>query len=777
MDENNLKEVRKLAAIMFTDMVGYSALTQKNEALALELLKSHNELLRPVVSRFGGREIKTIGDAFLIEFASALETISCAVEMQRTLHNYNATAPVGRNIQIRIGIHVGDVIHREGDVFGDGVNIAARIEPLAPSGGICISEDVFRQIHNKTETEFIRLGKKNLKNIQIAAAIYKIVLPWEQSESGVIAQLTFKFGKRNLRRATIFALMALIIGILFVFRKSFSVVAANPDMTVSSLQNPFADITYPALSKDGRWVALAGRDPDGRYDVYLANTTGGAPRRVTSDTREYISSVDISPDDNSIAYDRYYKDTVREIWTAPTLGGTSRLLVEGGYYPHWRPDGRRIAYVRTTEQKGELRTLALWSVDPSGRDNRLEFVDSTKWIGSVSFSYAPDGNSVAWLRSFGENPNNYEEIVVRNLASGKEHQLTHDKTRLDEICWTSRDVIVFSSKRGGSTNLWFVPLSGGTPVQLTRGPGPDLGVKVSLDGERLVYMQRSVVGYLGVLNVDRGDIRQVTYEDRLALDPAISPDGKSIVYVAPSGDVVFANETDIYVIDRDGSNQRRITGGGLITRNPLWSPDGKWIAYDGWGGPVDSLAQSGVYLVASNGQRAPKRLTDGGVNKWLDSNTIIIKRNLRSWLIHLAGSPTRRFFQDSCSIGEISDQFISYWDNRKEHRGPWILPRHILESSPDDSIEILKSSVRYQRYPKEINYIQSQNGRGLYTWKADGSIWEMKFPEGSSRQLKGILPREVLNWPKCMSYQRNELAFVRPREVSKLLMIEKPFKE
>src|SRR6266403_5860517 len=109
---------------MFTDMVGYTALSQRNEPLALELLEEHRRILRSIFPRFNGTEIKTIGDAFLVEFQSALEAAQCALEIQRTLAKRNADAPAERQIQVRIGVHIGDVVHRGGDVYGDGVNIA-----------------------------------------------------------------------------------------------------------------------------------------------------------------------------------------------------------------------------------------------------------------------------------------------------------------------------------------------------------------------------------------------------------------------------------------------------------------------------------------------------------------------------------------------------------------------------------------------------------------------------------------------------------------------------
>jgi TolB-like protein/Tfp pilus assembly protein PilF len=167
---------RRLAAIMFTDIVGYSALTQQNETLTLELLEEHRKLLRPFFSQYGGHEIKTMADGFLVEFASALEAVSCAIEIQKAMRARNLASPTKRRLEIRIGIHVGDVVHRENDVLGDGVNIAARLQPLAEPGGICISEDVARLIRNKIDEPLIELGKRELKNIQEPINTYKIAL-------------------------------------------------------------------------------------------------------------------------------------------------------------------------------------------------------------------------------------------------------------------------------------------------------------------------------------------------------------------------------------------------------------------------------------------------------------------------------------------------------------------------------------------------------------------------------------------------------------------------
>lgn len=169
---------RRLSAIMFTDIVGYSALTGRDEMLAMELLQEHHGLLRPVFTRHGGVEVKTIGDSFMVEFPSVVNAVSAAIDMQQTLADRNHGVEKQRHIVVRIGVHVGDVIIREHDVFGDGVNIASRIEPLAEAGGICVSEDVARQIRNKIAFPVSELGSAQLKGIDLPMKVYRIQLPW-----------------------------------------------------------------------------------------------------------------------------------------------------------------------------------------------------------------------------------------------------------------------------------------------------------------------------------------------------------------------------------------------------------------------------------------------------------------------------------------------------------------------------------------------------------------------------------------------------------------------
>ena len=164
---------------MFTDMVGYSAITHQNEELALRLLDEHRSLIRPILEEHQGREIQTIGDAFFIEFASALSAVRCAIDMQEKLWEHRSDVPGAPvRMKIRVGIHLGDVEITAEDVLGDGVNIASRIEPLAEPGGICISEDVVRQVRKKIPYPLHSMGKPALKNISDPIEVFRVELPW-----------------------------------------------------------------------------------------------------------------------------------------------------------------------------------------------------------------------------------------------------------------------------------------------------------------------------------------------------------------------------------------------------------------------------------------------------------------------------------------------------------------------------------------------------------------------------------------------------------------------
>ena len=168
---------RRLAAILAADVAGYSRLIGEDEEGTLARLKSHRrELLDVKIAEHTGRIVKTTGDGMLIEFASIVDGVRCAVAIQRGMAERNAEIPKDKRIELRVGLHFGDIVIEADDIFGDGVNIAARLEGVAEPGSVCISDDAFRQVRGKVDVAFDDLGEKQLKNIASPVRVYGLRL-------------------------------------------------------------------------------------------------------------------------------------------------------------------------------------------------------------------------------------------------------------------------------------------------------------------------------------------------------------------------------------------------------------------------------------------------------------------------------------------------------------------------------------------------------------------------------------------------------------------------
>ena len=171
-----MSETRKLAAILVADVVGYSRLAGADEDRTLARLRGlRSDLIDPAIAAHHGRIVKRTGDGSIVEFRSVVDAVRCAIEMQNGLIERNPGVPDDRRIEFRVGIHVGDVVEEsDGDLMGDGVNVAARLEGIAAPGAICLSEDAYRQVRDKIKETFVDLGDHSLKNIARPVRVYSI---------------------------------------------------------------------------------------------------------------------------------------------------------------------------------------------------------------------------------------------------------------------------------------------------------------------------------------------------------------------------------------------------------------------------------------------------------------------------------------------------------------------------------------------------------------------------------------------------------------------------
>src|SRR5204862_2106549 len=186
-----MSQSRQLAAIMFTDIVGYTALMGEDEQKAFELLRKNRQLQRPIIEKFNGTWIKEIGDGVLASFHTVSDAVTCATQIQKACNAID-------DLKLRIGIHLGEVVFEDNDVFGDGVNIASRLQAIAPIGGIWISESVYKNVSNKKEikTKFVRV--ETLKNVKEQVLIYEVITNETEEFNLISEKSTKKFLEKSI---------------------------------------------------------------------------------------------------------------------------------------------------------------------------------------------------------------------------------------------------------------------------------------------------------------------------------------------------------------------------------------------------------------------------------------------------------------------------------------------------------------------------------------------------------------------------------------------------
>ena len=233
---------RRLAAILVADIAGYSRLMHADEAATVRDLKAHQSAILPLIGRHGGRVIDTAGDGIMAEFPSVLGATECAVEIQTAMAERNESVPESRRMRFRIGINLGDVIHDETRIYGDGINIAARLEALAQPGGVLVSNTVYDQVRGKLPFTFEDVGERQVKNIEQPVRMYQLHLPGSKAVS-TLARRPAPIGRR---RWMVWGLAALLVlfgaaGAWWMDLPFFPVQAEAPRLSIVVL--PFSNLS------------------------------------------------------------------------------------------------------------------------------------------------------------------------------------------------------------------------------------------------------------------------------------------------------------------------------------------------------------------------------------------------------------------------------------------------------------------------------------------------------------------------------------------------------
>jgi Tol biopolymer transport system component/predicted Ser/Thr protein kinase len=471
-------------------------------------------------------------------------------------------------------------------------------------------------------------------------------IPTPGMASGTVPAAASGTERRRMPLVAVVAASAVVVlaAAWYFFLRTPAGISLNPAMTFRTLNIPVKEIGYPALSPDGGWVAFAGTEDGATWDVYLMNAGSGAPRRITTDSAAFMQDVDLSPDGSQIVYDRSDKSFTRpEIAIISSLGGSSKRIVNIGFFPKWRPDGERIAYVVDGTWGSASGKFEFRSVKPNGSDDRLEWVDTLD--AYPFYAWSPDGESICYTRRVSAGNLNSNEVFVRHLATGDERQLTSLGKFVQFVSWSRTGQIVFSSNVNGNYNLWMVPSSGGEPVQVTRGSGPDQAPYLSNDGKRLMYVEQQSIGKVWLGSLRGGAPKQLTFDDVNLTTPQISPDGNRVLYVvytpSPSG-----GTDELFTMDVETGKRTVLMSDDEPFHRPKWSPDGRWIAYASHPDSVNHDS-SATYIIDANNPGSPRKIGTGQPSSWIDGRTLLTEKPYGTRLLTIDGADEKMYFRDS----------------------------------------------------------------------------------------------------------------------------------
>ncbi len=377
---------RRLAAVMFTDTVGFTAATQANEGSSLELLRQQSELIRPLLAVHQGREIKSTGDGFLVEFDSALKAVQCAVSIQRRIYERNSEGGFVP-IQIRIGVHLGDVVQKGSDILGDAVNLAARIEPLAEPGGICVSGAVHEQVRGKIPDRFERLEPKQLKGVQVPMDVYRVALPWMQDAAHAPGTDGDALDRNRIAILPFANISPDSADEYFADGLTEELIA---NLSLVAGLKVIARTSIVGYRKTDKKVTTIGRE------LGVGTIVEGSVRRAANRIRVTVQVIDVASEEH--LWTETYDDDLDDIFAVQRE--IAQKVVASLPQSLGRPRAPVPALERPTETEAYLAYLQgqslMWNSDEPSLRRSLEIFQKALWV-DPTFARAHAGIARAWI--------------------------------------------------------------------------------------------------------------------------------------------------------------------------------------------------------------------------------------------------------------------------------------------------------------------------------------------------------------------------------------------
>ena len=643
----------------------------------------------------------------------------------------------------------------------------------------CLEKDKERRYQSSKEfADDLRNIKKiyereDIKHIvKIKRKLFPKLKPIRRRSISPSGSIKIESNKRIFQLVLITAVILALL--MYYFFYSSAQLQVNPAMSFHEMAIPFTQISNSSISTDGNWIAFGAAEQNNRWDIYYMHTKHDEPFRITFDTSKFAPArVEISPDGGQIIYS-FYNPFIypNEVNIISTLGGKPRKIIVDASYYKWRPDGKRIGFIRTPVWGIKNQFYYFWSIKPDGSNPKLEFIDSlTANIGRFAFSYSPDGNSIIWIRTF---KGGYQELFIRNLITGKEKQLTFDTKNIDDVCWTNKKVILFSSNKSGNTNIWMISESGGKEIQLTKGNGPDMGISFSSFSSKILYYQREDFTYICIGNLENNKVKQITFDERVLFHPSFSHDRQKIAFTMERLSTELSEGRQIYIMDRSGKNRKQITSGNFNTEVPRFSPNGKILAYTRYPLSVSQLDSQKVFIVDPNNPAMSKYVCDGGLWTWLNDTTLIVYINDHSELVSINGKMLKKGYKDSTfALPVCSEKLIFYIDIDPNKGG---LSDELYVISADYERSHLK--IKPKKLPLPLDDLQGVYytlNSHLYWLNSKHELWRLNYLTLKTEKVGTFENIYSGLFSFYISDDEKEIVYVEPRRRGKLIMTENSF--
>ena len=589
--------------------------------------------------------------------------------------------------------------------------------------------------------------------------------------------------------------IAVVFFLFFWFSKS-SLPELNPNRSLSVIQLPVANFDYPAISPDGKMLAIPGSDVNNNWDIYLMEIKSGESRKlnVEANTTKRLSNAGFSPDGSVINFDRINpKTNMNEICTISILGGMVHVIADTGISLGWNHKGDRIFYFRGVHRApSRSGWREYWSINSNGTDPRLEFVDSLVkgLVNDFAFSLSPDDKKAVFTHPF---KGNYSEIIIRDLKTGKKTRLTNDHRIIDDIEWLSNGYILYNLRHMENSNLWIIPDNGGKPKQITNEAYDDYGETFSDKADRLIFQRNAETRTLWKINTDGSGNKQVIPNVNV-WSASFSPDREKIA-------MVIFNPLNLgkALVLRDlktGQQETLIPYDTLYRVGPAWSPDGDYLSYLEFSkGPNVSIPRIKILNLTEG--RNPKDYGYAQFLKWVDDSLLLIQRisgpqmldyerlggrgkpgtaeKIEGKLSHsikmlnVKTGKEQKFFRDSVRIAIPvlgGSKFIYVSDNRPH---AYIVSKEELKKNPKARGRLLFSKSKNIRLSGDPIF----SDKWMY-FRANDAIWRMNLETLNSFKVYDIKKGENILLQNC-GYNDNFITYTKRESKKNLIKIDNLF--